>query len=333
VAAWRRRWHAGRPEGRRRLASPVISVGALAVGGSGKTPVAEHIARLLLEMGERPAILSRGYGRSDPVDGVVVVRDATGLIGTLETAGDEPWMLARSLEGVVVVVASDRYLAGTLAETCLGATVHVLDDGFQHVALERDTDLVVLSGADLDEGEVLPAGRLREPLATVSDADALLLNDMSDAHRDRVERELVAGQQQLRVFRLRRQVGKTHSELGLDTAGTPERGGPVIAVAGIARPARFFEDVRHAGFDVVRTLAFPDHHRYGRRAINQIQKEARAVGADAIVTTQKDFVRLESWLPFDLPLTTFSLTVSVSPRGPFRAFLRRCLVAARGRAA
>ena len=327
MAAWRRRWYAGRPEARRRLVAPVISVGALAVGGSGKTPVAEHVARLLLEFGERPAILSRGYGRADPVDGVVVVRDARCLVGTLETAGDEPWMLARSLDGVSVVVASDRYLAGTLAETCLGATVHVLDDGFQHVTLERDTDLVVLSGADLDEGDVLPAGRLREPLATVSDADALLLNDMSDAHRARVEREL-GGE---RVFRVERHVSVTQTESRPGSARGPER--PVIAVAGIARPDQFFDDVRHAGFEVVRTLAFPDHHRYGRRAVNQIQRAARAVGAAAIVTTQKDFVRLEPWLPFEVPLATLSLTVSVSPPGPFRAFLSDCLVAARGRGA
>ena len=105
AAAWRRRrWYACRPEARRRLHRPVISVGGLRVGGSGKTPLTAHLARLLLAMGERPAVLSRGYGRDDAVDGVVVVREAGRIVGRLTTAGDEPWMLARSLDGVSVVV-------------------------------------------------------------------------------------------------------------------------------------------------------------------------------------------------------------------------------------
>ena len=112
-AAWqRRRWYARRPDARRRLSRPVISVGALAAGGSGKTPLTAHVARTLVAMGERPAVLSRGYRRADPADGVVVVRDTEQVVGDLATAGDEPWMLAQALDGVAVVVAADRYLAG-----------------------------------------------------------------------------------------------------------------------------------------------------------------------------------------------------------------------------
>ena len=162
-AAWRRRrWYACRPDARRRLSRPVISIGALAAGGSGKTPLTAHVAETLVAMGERPAVLSRGYGRAEPVDGVVVVRDTQRVVGALATAGDEPWMLAQALDGVAVVVAADRYLAGRLAETHLGVTVHLLDDGFQHFQLERGTDLLVVSPADLDDPVVLPAGRLRE---------------------------------------------------------------------------------------------------------------------------------------------------------------------------
>ncbi len=108
-AAWRRRlWYARRPDARRRLSRPVVSVGALAAGGSGKTPLTAHVARTLVAMGERPAVLSRGYRRADPVDGVVVVRDTQRVVGDLVTAGDEPWMLAQALNGVAVVVAADR---------------------------------------------------------------------------------------------------------------------------------------------------------------------------------------------------------------------------------
>ena len=155
-AAWRRRqWYARRPEARRRLVRPVVSVGGLAAGGSGKTPFVAALARMLVEMGERPAVLSRGYGRADPVAGAAVIRDFERTAGSLAVAGDEPWMLARTLDGVAVVVAEDRHLAGRLAEARLGATVHVLDDGFQHLPLERGTDLVLLSAADLEHLRVM----------------------------------------------------------------------------------------------------------------------------------------------------------------------------------
>ena len=335
--AWRRRqWYARRPAARRRLARPVVSVGALAAGGSGKTPLAAALARMLVEMGERPAILSRGYGRVDPVEGAAVIRDFERTVGSLAVAGDEPWMLARSLDGVAVVVAEDRHLAGRLAETRLGATVHVLDDGFQHLQLERGADLVLLSGADLDDPRVLPAGRLRERLATARGADALLLVDVPAAGRARVEAEL----QPARVFHVRRRTGpvRVHRPGGTgpvrvsrpDGEGDGlDAGARVAAVAGIARPERFFADLRAAGLDVVHTLAFADHHRYGRREADRIQKEARRARAEAIVTTDKDFVRLEPWLPFDPVLATMSLTCTVTPEAPFRAFIAGRLAAER----
>src|SRR6478736_770134 len=139
----RERYHR-RPDLRRRLRRPVISVGNLAVGGRGKTPTVACITRDLLAMGERPAILSRGYARTRPDDGVVVVRDPDGIRSDLPRSGDEPLMLARALDGASVCVSPDRYLSGRLAERALGATVHVLDDGFQHLQLDRDIDIVLV---------------------------------------------------------------------------------------------------------------------------------------------------------------------------------------------
>src|SRR5687768_14277849 len=160
---WRRAWYARHPEARRRLSSPVISVGNLAVGGSGKTPVVAMLARWLVSRGERPAILTRGYGRRHAADGVLVVSDRDRVIEPVARSGDEPQMLARALAGVPVLVSSNRYLAGRLAEGRFDCTVHLLDDGFQHFALERDVDLLLVSRDDLDD-TVLPGGRLREPL-------------------------------------------------------------------------------------------------------------------------------------------------------------------------
>lgn len=329
-AAWRRRqWYARRPDARRRLSRPVISVGALAAGGSGKTPLTAYVARTLVAMGERPAVLSRGFGRADPVDGVVVVRNTERVVGDLATAGDEPWMLAQALDGVAVVVAADRYLAGRLAETHLGATVHLLDDGFQHFQLERGTDLLLVSPADLDDPVLLPGGRLRERLATARYADAVLVVDGSDDRRAWVAERLGLS----RCFGVRRHVGA--AAVALPHPGPAELGpgARVLAVAGIARPEQFFDDVRDAGFDVVRTLVFRDHHRYASRDAARMQAEARTARAQAILTTEKDGVRLQAWLPFEPPLATVPLTLHVEPADEFQAFLADRLAAERSSAA
>src|SRR5207253_8714787 len=133
------------------------------------------VAGRLRDLGERPAILSRGYARRDAPDGVVVVRDPHGIRADLDRAGDEPLMLARQLDGVAVLASSSRYLAGRLAEHHFGCTVHILDDGFQHFALQRDADLVVVSGADLEGATTLPSGRLREPMDAASAADVFVM--------------------------------------------------------------------------------------------------------------------------------------------------------------
>ena len=325
-AAWRRRqWYARRPDARRRLSRPVISVGALAAGGSGKTPVTALVAETLVAMGERPAILSRGYGRADAVDGVVVVRDPERVVGTLATAGDEPWMLAQALDGVAVLVAADRYLAGCLAETHFGVTVHLLDDGFQHFQLERGTDLLVVSSADLDDPVVLPSGRLRERLSTARFADAVLVVDVADDQQASVAERLGLR----RCFAVRRHVGAAAVVGPHPASGQCDPGARVIAVAGIARPERFFGDVRAAGFDLAHTLVFRDHHRYSTRDAVRIQAEARTARAQAILTTEKDHVRLQRWLPFDPPLATMPLTLGVEPDDEFQAFLADRIAAER----
>lgn len=325
AAAWRRRcWHVGHPETDRRLRQPVISIGALRVGGSGKTPLTAHLARVLLGMGERPAVLSRGYGRADAADGVVVVREAGRVVGRLATAGDEPWMLAQSLDDVAVVVCPDRYLAGRLAETHLGATVHLLDDGFQHLPLQRGTDLLVVSPSDL-EAAVLPAGPLRERLSTARCADAMVVVGANDEQRQTMAEHLSLP----RCFGARRRLGAALVRAPRVKPGEIAPGTPVFAVAGIARPEQFFDDVRDAGFAVRGTLAFRDHYRYAPRDAARVLDAAQAVGAEVIVTTEKDGVRLESMLPLALPVATMALALEVEPVQAFQAFLAERLAAER----
>ena len=323
AARRRRAWYAARPDARRRLTRPVVSVGGISVGGSGKTPIAAEVARLLVTLGERPAILSRGYARADPVDGVVVVRDHDRVRGDLATAGDEPWMLAGRLDGVAVVVAADRYLAGRLAETRLGSTVHLLDDGFQHLRLERSLDLVVLRPEDLDDA-VLPAGRLREGPQAVRAADAVLVVGADEAGGAAVAARLGIATPFGVVMAL------APPQAG---AGPLQAGTPVFAVAGIARPGRFFDDLRAIGFPPAGTARFPDHHRFTGADVTRIQRRAREAGCAAIVTTEKDAVRLAGRAPLDPPLAVSALSTRITPQDRFQALLADRVAGARAGAA
>jgi tetraacyldisaccharide 4'-kinase len=308
----RRERYAARPDLRRRLRHPVISIGNLAVGGRGKTPMTATVARLLLEIGERPAILSRGYGRRHPPEGVVIVRDPEAIRADLERAGDEPFMLARQVPGASVLVCPDRYLAGRLAEHHLGVTVHVLDDGFQHLQLDRDIDIVLLGHDDIATPITLPGGRLREPLDTLIAADAIVTVD------DDVRVEGVGPD--IPVFRGRRVLGRPD---GVDART------PVFGLAGIATPARFFSGLRAAGWDVRGTRSFADHHRYSPADVQKVVAEARASGAAAILTTEKDYVRLLPFRPIVMKVGWVPLTMEPDPLPEFRQWLAAALDEAR----
>jgi tetraacyldisaccharide 4'-kinase len=314
IARRRRERYAARPDLRLRLRRPVVSIGNLAVGGRGKTPIVECVAKVLLELGEHPAVLSRGYGRRSREPGVVIVRDPAGMRSDLDRAGDEPLMLARRLPGASVLVSSNRYLAGRLAEHHLHATVHVLDDGFQHLQLDRDVDILIVKGEDLDpQARTLPGGRLREPSDVVVAADAILAVD------DRVS---MAGDWPV-VFRVRRDVRPPRTEAG---ALSPC---PILAFAGIAGPDRFFEDLRLAGWPIVRTMSFRDHYRYSHRDLATLVSMARESGAEVVVTTEKDYVRLLPLRPFVLPIAWLPLTMEPDPKPAFRDWLSAQLRVAR----
>lgn len=283
AAQLRRAWYERVPSRARSLARPVISVGNLVVGGSGKTPVVAAIARLLIEQGERPSILSRGYGRRTHDDGVVVVSTPDAVIAPATRSGDEPQMLARALSGVPVLVSPNRYLAGALAERRFGCTVHILDDGFQHLQLRRDIDLLLVSKADLDD-HVLPAGRLREPLAAARAADALLVTGDED---DVGEVASAIGKDV--VFYVAPEFGKARPLQGGDVAVAGRR---AVAVAGIARPQRFFATARDQGWELTRELSFRDHHWFDADDLARIAAAASETGAHVILTTEKDAMRL-----------------------------------------
>jgi tetraacyldisaccharide 4'-kinase len=321
AARRRRERYARRPDLRRRLRRPVISVGNLAVGGRGKTPTVACLARWLQEAGERPAILTRGYARTLPQDGVVVVSDPAGLRADLARAGDEPLMLARWLPGVPVLVSSDRYLAGRIAEHHFDVTVHVLDDGFQHLQLDRDVDLVIVKPDDLEPGaRTLPSGRLREARDTLVAADAVLADGPG------VE---LSGDLDVPLFALQRRMGEPVVTGPASAADSIGPGAPVLAVAGIADPGRFLADLRTAGWTVEDAMAFRDHHPFSANDVKGIWASAARLGVRAVVTTEKDFVRLLPFRPFPLPVAYVPLTMEPVPAAEFRQWLDASLRAAR----
>lgn len=317
VARRRREWYAAHPASRQRLRHPVISIGNIAVGGRGKTPFTASVARMLLDMGEVPAILSRGYARTQPVEAPVVVRDRSALRADLARSGDEPLMLARNLPGTIVMSGTDRYASGRLAETRLGATVHLLDDGFQHFRLDRDLDIVLVAGADLTGGQTLPGGRLREPVDVLIAADAVVCVD------DTSHVELPDAP----VFRARRSVAPVVFEQS--GPGGPPRGSPVLALAGIAEPDPFFSGVATSGWQVAATRRHRDHHPYSSADVAGIFAAAAAAGASAVITTEKDMMRLLPHRPFRMAVGWVPLTMEPEPAEAFRRWLATELGAAR----
>ena len=298
----RRRVRAAAQSGRRRaLARPVISVGNVSMGGSGKSPLVAHVARILLDMGEKPSVLSRGYARPRPMDGALVVSDGAQILAPYDQAGDEPLMLARQLPGCAVVVCPDRYLAGSLAERRLGCTVHVLDDGFQHVQLARALDIVIVRRTDLDD-RVMPLGRLREPLAAIAAADAVVVDAADD-----LDDAALVGMGARRIFTMTRRVGAPREE-------------QAFAFAGIGRPAEFFEVLRQNRWTLVGSRPFPDHHPYSTAELTRLADEGKAAGAELLVTTEKDAARIQDQ-PQVLPLHAVPLTLSVEPAGLFASVL------------
>lgn len=301
----RRRWVEQHPERRQHLSRPVISVGNLSMGGTGKSPVVAAIAQWLLDHGERPAILSRGYGRADAADGVVVVSDGTRVLAGVDRSGDEPQMLARQVPGAVVCVSPDRHLAGVLAERRLGCTVHLLDDGFQHLQLARDLDVLVTTLGEIPQGRVIPMGRLREPMDAAARAQVLVVSDAT------------AGAASTEAWALGiSQACGAHRALGAPVAvGTAPASipGQVLAAAGIANPVRFFDALRDAGWQVADHVTFPDHHRYTSADVARIASRLQQSGAGAVFTTDKDAVRFEPLGALPFPLYRVPLVVTFEP--------------------
>jgi tetraacyldisaccharide 4'-kinase len=267
----------------RTLGGPVVSVGNLSVGGSGKTPFVLLLGELLKTRGVKFDILSRGYGRK--TRGVALVDPS----GSAHDFGDEPLLMARRLK-VPVIIGEDRHAAGVFAEQKFGPQLHLLDDGFQHRSLARDFDIVLVTPEDVRD-RLLPAGRLREPLTSLRRADAVVLTSGASPDSFPLQQKL--------VWKARR---------GIIPPQVPVR--PVV-FCGIARPKNFLTQLRTAGIEPVAEAFYRDHHSYSERDIRDLLDLRQRSQADGFVTTEKDAINLDGFLAALEPLAVIPVKMEL----------------------
>jgi tetraacyldisaccharide 4'-kinase len=298
-----------------KLDRPVISVGNMTVGGAGKTPLVEWISKTIAAEGKNVCILTRGYGRENP-QRQVVVSDGHTILATPSEAGDEPYLLATKLLGSAAVISNiDRISAGRYAIENFGADCFVLDDGFQHLRLARDLNIVTIDASDpwgdpWDNGKLLPYGRLREPLSGLSRADCVVLTRCDQAtYIGSLRAELPDLIHDRPVFLSTMQPVKNLLPTG-----------PVAAFCAVGNPQSFFSKLHTSGYNVVLEKTFTDHHSYTQPDVDRLVNEATHGGATNLITTAKDAVKLRS-LSLTLPWHVFEIEIAIQNEAEFRRLL------------
>lgn len=273
---------------RYRLSKPVISIGNITVGGTGKTPVTAYIARYLLAQGYKVAVISRGYGGT--LEGqTTVVSDGVSIMAGAAECGDEPYLLASTIPGLMVVTGSDRFHAGQLALAQLKPDVFLLDDGFQHLRLQRDLNIVLLDYATpYGNGLTIPGGLLREPLSALARADLIIRTrsplDPATPDHSTSTPPCHARHTLVDLLPLRASEPLPFSRLS---------GLRVLAFAGIADPDGFFTGLREQGIPLQHCISFPDHISYGQEQYAELAAVVQEHRIDVLVTTEKDGVKLK----------------------------------------
>lgn len=306
-----------------RLKAPVVSVGNLTMGGTGKTPLVMCIVRHLLERGRRPAVVSRGYGGKAPGPVNVVSDGRSGVKMTPEMAGDEPWLLAGTMPEVPVLTGPKRAKVARYALEHTDANVIVMDDGFQHLALKRDLDVVLFNiRSSLGAARVFPGGELREPFSALKRADAVVITGVDNrtddkAHsfkrflRERAPHAPVFFSEYLPVCLLssgKQEVFPTKQAKTLKLCG----------FCGIGNPVSFSETLAKEGYDIVGFKSFRDHHPYSAQDLKDLAVWAKAKGAQCLITTEKDFVKIKAFCG-DFPV--LALKVELVLEDKFEFFL------------
>jgi len=307
-----------------KLDRPVISIGNITTGGTGKTPLVEYVARSIASHGKKVCILTRGYGRKD-AHLQVIVSDGYGVLASPTEAGDEPYLLATKLAGQAAVISSaDRIAAGQEAIKDFGTEAFVLDDGFQHLRLARDLNIACIDATNpWGGGRLLPYGRLREAPEGLSRADCVVLTrcnqvESVEALREQV-RELIDGRP---IFESRmRPLRVVSLKNGPETISVPGRVGAFCAVG---NPESFFASLRELGYEVGLERAFVDHHVYSQGDVEALHQLAKETGVNALITTAKDAVKLKG-MAFALPCYVLEIEIAIDDAEGFITQITRIL--------
>jgi len=293
-----------------KLERPVISIGNITTGGTGKTPLVEWVARVLAGSGKKVCILTRGYGRENPRNRVLV-SDGITVFAEPSQAGDEPFQLATDLIGVAAVISdADRFAAGQGAIQHLSTDCFVLDDGFQHLQLARDLNVVAVDATDPWGGrQLLPYGRLREPLSGLKRADCILLTrceQVDDLEPIRTEIAKRTGDRP--VFHSRIHTRRIVPIQQSITKAQPQE--PIAGFCAVGNPQSFFTHLNREGYQLVLKKSFRDHHVYTQDDVSKLSKAAIHAGAQSLMTTAKDAVKLRG-LQFEIPCYSLEIDLEI----------------------
>ncbi len=312
----------------KRLDATVISVGNLTLGGAGKTPMVDYIARYLKSEGHSVAVLTRGYARESS-GRRVLNNPATDNVSveSYREYGDEPLMLARSLPDIPIVIDKDRYKAGLWIESEFGAGVLVLDDGYQHLALSRDLNILLIDATDpLGGFEMVPFGRLREPLYGLKRADAIIIT-RADKPFDQGQIQGIikyyCGDKVPVMYFYSTITSLRHLATGEVYDAGDLAGWNIAVLCGIGNPLAFAEDILQIGINIVSENFFEDHHPFTQEDVDRVNGAAKDAGADAIFTTEKDAVRIDGLTHGDVPIYAAQLEIQSDDEVRLKSLLLR----------
>jgi tetraacyldisaccharide 4'-kinase len=296
---------------RKELACPVISVGNITVGGTGKTPTVISIATLLRDNRKHPVVVSRGYGRNNEAQ-TIIVSNGRSVLADPHDGGDEPVLIGSKLSGVPVVVGKKRYEAAEEALRRFNVDVVILDDGFQHVELKRTLDLVLVDANDpFGNGLLLPAGILREPLTALKRAHAVLITKIGRTEDTKHLQDIIGEKTHGKIFTSRLiPVDVVDCDGGGSRPLSFLRSRTVLACAAIARPESFHVLLRSLGASVAAQRIYPDHYEFTKADLEDWYKNADDIKTDIIITTEKDAVRLKHLKPHGVYALRIELVVN-----------------------
>ena len=297
-----------------KLPCPVISVGNISVGGTGKTPCVIMIAQMLRKNGLQPAVISRGYGGRS-TSNYNIVSDGDKILLNSETAGDEPSLIANTLKGVPVIIGAKRRITGQIAIDKFSANVIICDDAMQHRQIFRDINLVLLDSNGLKgNNHVLPRGKLREPIKEIKRASAILFTRADEGIKIDAKIEELIKTEKTPVFQSIHQAEDIIRSDGSVRKPISElKGKKVSAFCGIANPDSFKKTLQAAQVNLLSFYIFPDHHRYSEKEIEELKTEFIKSGADYLVTTQKDAMRLQNHSAFLKSIFILRVKMEIEP--------------------